>query len=116
MAQPKIESYKFGHIVIDGEAHENDVIIMPSKVIANWWRDEGHSLHTSDLETVFEHKPDVLVIGQGAYGRMDVPAETRQALEDAGIEVIDQKTDQAYQTYNQMRDKRNVAAVLHLTC
>lgn len=116
MAQPKIESYKFGHIVIDGEAHENDVIILPGKVIANWWRDEGHSLNTSDLEAVFEHKPDVLVIGQGSYGRMDVPADTRQALEEAGIEVIDQKTDQAYQTYNRLRDERNVAAALHLTC
>ena len=30
---PKIESYRFGHIVIDGETHTNDVIILPERVI-----------------------------------------------------------------------------------
>ncbi len=57
-----------------------------------------------------------MVIGQGAYGRMDVPAATRQAIEKAGIEVIEQKTGQAYLTYNRLREKRKVAAALHLTC
>jgi hypothetical protein len=116
MSTPNIESYEFGHIVIDGQTHDKDVIILPGGVIGNWWRDEGHSLHPNDLEPVFAAKPDVLVIGQGAYGRMQVPAETRQAIEDAGIQVIEQKTTQAYQTYNQMRTNGNVAAALHLTC
>lgn len=116
MSTPKIESYDFGHIVIDGKTHDKDVIILPGEVIGNWWRDEGHSLHPDDLDAVFQAGPDVLVIGQGAYGRMQVPAETRKAIEDAGIEVIEQKTTQAHHTYNQMRADRNVAAALHLTC
>jgi hypothetical protein len=116
MSAPKIESYKFGHIVIDGQTHQKDVIILPDEVIGNWWRDEGHSLNPDDLDPVFAAKPDALVIGQGAYGRMQVPAETREAIEAAGIEVIEQKTTQAYQTYNQIRARRTVAAALHLTC
>lgn len=116
MPTPKIESYEFGHIVIDGQTHQNDVIILPDEVIGDWWRDEGHSLIPDDLDPVFRARPDVLVIGQGAYGRMQVPAETRKAIEDAGIEVIEQKTTQAHQTYNHMRSERNVAAALHLTC
>lgn len=116
MSQPKIESYGFGHITIDGKSHSQDVIILPDRVIGNWWRNEGHSLGPNDLDAVFEVKPDVLIVGQGAYGRMDVPAGTREAIQAAGIEVIVQKTAQAYQTYNQMREKRKVAAALHLTC
>ena len=58
----------------------------------------------------------MLVVGQGAYGRMRVPAETRQALQAAGIELIAQPTEQACQTYNRLRQKRAVAAALHLTC
>jgi hypothetical protein len=116
MPGPKIDSYEFGHIVIDGQSHNKDVIILPDKVIGNWWRIEGHSLHPDDLGAVFAAKPEVLVVGQGAYGRMNVPSDTRRAIEQAGIQVIEQKTGQAYQTYNLMRARRNVAAALHLTC
>ncbi|MFP3897581.1 MAG: Mth938-like domain-containing protein [Anaerolineales bacterium] len=116
MSAPYIEDYDFGHIVIDGERHEEDVIILPDRVIGNWWRDEGHTLKREDLDAVFEADVEVLVVGQGAYGRMAVPQETRQALEAAGIEVMAQETDGACQTYNRLREKGNVAAALHLTC
>lgn len=116
MSAPKIESYRFGHIVIDGEAHSNDVIILPGRVIGDWWRKEGHALHTEDLDAVFEANPSTLVVGQGANGRMRVPSQTRQALEDAGIDVVAAKTDRAVEEYNQRREVDDVAAALHLTC
>lgn len=116
MSAPKIESYRFGHIVIDGQAHSNDVIILPGRVIGNWWRKEGHALHPQDLDVVFDAAPATLVVGQGASGRMRVLSQTRRALEDAGIEVVAAKTDQAVKEYNQRRPEGDVAAALHLTC
>ena len=116
MSTPRIESYRFGHIVIDGQAHTNDVIILPGHVIGDWWRKEGHSLHTEDLDAVFDAAPSTLVVGRGANGRMRVPSQTRQVLEDAGIEVVTAKTGQAVEEYNQRRKEGDVAAALHLTC
>lgn len=116
MASPKINSYKFGQIVIDGQSYTSDVIILPERVIAGWWRIEGHSLHTEDLQAVFEVAPEVLVIGQGAVSRMKVPESTRQALKAVGIEVIAQPTQEAIEAYNSLRQQRTVAAALHLTC
>jgi hypothetical protein len=49
MAVPKIESYRFGEIVIDGQRHSEDVIIYPDRVDAKWWRKEGHSLALTDV-------------------------------------------------------------------
>jgi hypothetical protein len=112
----KIESYQFGRIVIDGQAHYKDVIILPNRVVAGWWRKEGHTLHPQDLEAVFEAAPEVLVVGQGASGLMRVAPETEQALRDAGIELIALPTKQAVETYNRLRGERAVAAALHLTC
>lgn len=40
-----------------------------------------------DLEAVFEAAPEVLVVGQGAYGLMRVRQETRQALQAANTKV-----------------------------
>jgi hypothetical protein len=113
---PQIESYRFGEIVVDGETHSKDLIILPDRVLGGWWREGGHKLQPADLEAVFEAEPEVLVVGQGAYGRMRVPAETKRTIEEQGIELIAQTTKKAIETYNEMRATRPVAAALHLTC
>jgi hypothetical protein len=116
MRAPRIDSYRFGQVVIDGQTHNKDVIIFSNRVLGRWWRKEGHLLQPDDLETVFEARPKLLVVGQGAYGQMVVAPETKQALEAAGIELIAQPTKEACQTYNDMREQGDVVAALHLTC
>lgn len=116
MGTPNIDSYRFGRIVIDSQPYNQDVIILPDRVIPNWWRREGHSLYAADLEDVLAAEPDLLVVGQGTYGRMGVSDEVRQTLEQAGIELVAEPTKQACETYNQLRDRKAVAAALHLTC
>lgn len=126
MSVPEIQSYHFGRIVVDGETHTKDVIILPDRVIGNWWRREGHALHPDDLAdivdlrssaaTVSKIRLRVLVVGQGAYGRMRVTPETQQALQAADIELIAQPTEEACRTYNHLREQRTVTAALHLTC
>jgi hypothetical protein len=116
MNVPRIESYRFGNLVVDGQSHQRDVIILPWQVLGGWWRTEGHALHPEDLEAVFEAAPDLLVVGQGANGLMQVTAETSLALEAAGIELVAQPTEEACQTYNRQCERRSVAAALHLTC
>jgi hypothetical protein len=116
MAVPEIESYRFGHLVVDGQVHQQDLIILPDRVLGGWWRKEGHVLHPEDLEAVLEARPELLVVGQGARGLMRVAVETAQGLDAAGIELVAQPTGNAWQTYNRYREKRSVAAALHLTC
>jgi hypothetical protein len=116
MSSPHIEAYEFGRIVIDSETHTKDVIIFPDRVEGNWWRKEGHNLYPEDLETVLEANPDILVVGQGAYGRMAIDSETKQALNQANIKLIAQPTEEACQTYNELQEQKKVVAALHLTC
>ncbi len=116
MAVPKIESYRFGEIVIDGQRYSNDVIIYPDRVDDTWWRAEGHSLASADLWEVLQSPPEVLVIGLGSAGRMDVPVETRQRLQARGIKVFAAPTASACETYNRLCEQRRVVAALHLTC
>jgi hypothetical protein len=116
MKSPHIDDYEFGRIVIDGQLHTKDVIIFRDRVTGNWWRKEGHNLYPEDLETVLEAQPDILVVGQGAYGRMAIDSETREALKQANIKLIAQPTEEACQTYNRLQKEENVVAALHLTC
>ena len=116
MTTPKIDSYKFGRVMIDGETHTKDVIILPDRVIGGWWRKEGHALHSEDLDLLIEVAPDVLVVGKGAYGRMQITPGAREVLETAGIELLSENTDEACRQYNYLREERKAAAALHLTC
>ncbi|MGD2057190.1 MAG: MTH938/NDUFAF3 family protein [Anaerolineales bacterium] len=113
---PEIQSYRFGNIKVDGESYQKDVIIFPDRVRSNWWREEGHSLVPVDLQEVFAVDADVLIIGQGAYGRMKVPQETRARIKAEGFDLVALNTKDAVETYNQRRDHERVIAALHLTC
>ena len=116
MVKPIIQSFRFGRIVIDGQEYTQDVIILPDCVLGNWWRKEGHVLHAEDLEAVIKAAPDVLVVGKGTFNRMRITSKTEEALKEARIELWDFSTEEACQIYNQEREKRRVAAALHLTC
>jgi hypothetical protein len=113
---PVIQSYRFGQMVVDGKAHARDLILLPERLVANWWRKDGHRLDIDDLQEVLSATPDVLVVGTGAYGLMKVPQETRQAIEDAGIRLRVARTGEAWQIYNDMCEGCPTAGAFHLTC
>lgn len=113
----QITGYNFGHIEIDGQPYTADVIITPDGVLSPWWRKEGHTLGADDLSAILAARPDVLVVGTGFYGRMQVPAETRSYLEQQGMELHVSDTREAVQAFNALqRDLARVVAALHLTC
>jgi len=104
-------------MVVDGKAYREDLILLPDGVRGNWWRERGHSLSVADLAEVFEAAPEVLVVGTGAHEMMRVPEETRRAVEEAGIEIIVERTAEAARRYNTLATEgRRVAGAFHLTC
>ena len=110
-----IDSYRFGKIVINGTPYTKDVLILTDKVLSPWWRKEGHSLCLEDLTEVISAHPEVLVIGTGAMGVMQVPEETLRHLREKGVEVIIKRTGAAVDEFNRLSGKKAIAA-FHLTC
>jgi hypothetical protein len=111
----RMEGYEFGRVVVDGEVHTKDVIVLPDRVVANWWRKDGHSLVLEDLEEVLDDLPDTLVVGAGADERMRPDAHLLDELRARGVEVQVLPTDRAVSRYGQL-DPGTTAAALHLTC
>jgi hypothetical protein len=112
---PRIERYHFGQLVVDGEEQTRDVIVLPERVLTNWWRADGHRLVLADLEDVIEELPERLVVGTGAYGQMRPDPETLDQLRQRGVEVEVLPTDEAVRRYGEL-DASRTAAALHLTC
>ena len=110
-----VDDYSFGRIVIDGREYTKDVIVLPERVVPNWWRKDGHSLVLEDLADVMDELPPRLVVGRGAQGRLQPDRDTVRKLEEKGIEVEVLDTGDAVRRYLEM-DPKQTAAALHLTC
>jgi hypothetical protein len=111
----RIEHYEFGRIVVDGQEERRDLIILPDRVVRNWWRRQGHALVLEDLDEVLDDLPEHLVIGAGAHGQMQPDQDTVQRLQARGVTVESLPTGQAVRRYGAL-EARRTAAALHLTC
>jgi len=113
----RIDSYSFGVMKVEGAEYRTDLLVFPDRISPNWWRRQGHSLAVEDLDDVLGFKPDILVIGKGASGLMEIPASTKKVLQEEGIEVIAKNTGQAWPVFNEQVEKgRKVVGAFHLTC
>ena len=111
----RIDGYRFGRVLVDGVEQTKDVIVLPDRVVPNWWRKKGHSLGIEDLRDVLDEVPERLVVGTGAAGQMVPARSTLRRLRERGIEVEILRTDEAIRRYAEL-DPTSTAAALHLTC
>ena len=111
----RVEGYRFGRVLVDGKEQTKDVIVLPERVLSNWWRKDGHGLVLADLDEVLEELPPHLIVGTGAYGQLRPDPRSLDELRDRGVEVEALPTADAVRRYSEL-DSSRTAAALHLTC
>jgi hypothetical protein len=94
------------------------VIVLPGRVLSNWWRRDGHSLVIEDLEDVLDELPERLIVGCGYAGKLEPDRSVIEALARRGVKVEALPTADAVARFEELeaRDPAGVAAALHLTC
>jgi hypothetical protein len=111
----RIDHYEFGRIIVDGREETKDLIVLPGRVVRNWWRLDGHALVLDDLVEILDELPSHLVVGTGADGRMRPDPGVIQQLQERGVTVEVLPTAQAVRRFGEL-DPAAAAAALHLTC
>jgi len=112
-----IDQYRFGSVSVAGESFTTDVIIGSASVSPGWRRRQGHCLNVEDLDPILEQNPEILVVGTGYYGRMEVPQGTLDFLSGRGIQCIARRTSDAVAEFNRLQtESARIVAALHLTC
>jgi hypothetical protein len=110
----------FGLLEIDGRRYEDDVVIdrgdvrkrrkKPSKA----YRDRyGHTPLSADEEIPWTGRR--LIVGTGAYGSLPIMPEVEAEARRRGIELVSVPTAEACRLIEGL-DRRDVLAVLHVTC
>ncbi|MGQ4891601.1 MAG: MTH938/NDUFAF3 family protein [Candidatus Njordarchaeia archaeon] len=119
---------KFGTIVVKGHMYEKDILILPN------WEVKPRPKHLSKpLRGKYGHTPfsleeakeiakqlgDIkkLIIGTGFDGMMHVIEEAKMFLEERGIEVVEYKSDEAVEKFQELlKEGEKVALLVHITC
>ena len=111
-----IDNYKFGEFIIDGKTFKCNIELIGNKVKKHRYLN-NHELNLDDFTSLINAKPDIIIIGTGAYGVVKPQKEIIEFIKKQKIEVIIQKTGAACKTYNRLlKEGKKVAALLHNTC
>jgi hypothetical protein len=107
-------------MTIGSRTFSSDLIIFPNGDIRdNWYRKSGHLLVMDDLTSLLAKKPELIVAGTGANGRMAMDKTLIFDLEALGIELRAMDTARAISLFNRMVDQptdKRLGACFHLTC
>ena len=89
--RPHIDAAAFSSIYIEGREIENDVnlrldrpIEKRKKKLSKKVYDASHTISHEEVQFLHEKKTELLIIGTGHYGRVDLSDDARQSLKNTG--------------------------------
>lgn len=119
-----IEEYHFGLITIDGVTYRHDVEVRWTGDVLPWSFKRRHMIDVEEIKRAAGEKPEVIVIGTGESGLVEVTEEAQKEIKARGIELIIDETEQAVRTFNILTEEsmeeegknKEVIGLFHLTC
>ncbi len=116
-----IDRSEFGNITIDGKTYDHDVIIDLSghvgkrhKKLSKEVYGTSHTISEAEAESVFEKGSDLLVIGAGQEGNVQLSPEAVTYFARKGCKVLLQPTQEAIKSFNRAHGRK--IALMHVTC
>ncbi len=76
-----------------------------------------HTVTPQDLTDILQEKPEVIIIGTGTSGLVNVEEKAKRAIQESNIHLLIEKTPEACKYFNILKQQnKKVAAILHATC
>ncbi len=118
---PRIESARWGQVQLDDGSSHKDAKLYPGGSREWDWSETGtrHSpgVQAADVRELLDQNAEVIVLATGMHERLQVGPETRQLLDEQGVDVHVEPTMAAVERYNRLVDDgRAVGALIHSTC
>jgi len=114
LVNDNIEYFSKGEIKIAGQTYDQDLIIMPNRILHNWRRTNPNALHINDFQAVISERPAYLIIGNGHDNNLQLDDQTKQRLYDLGFEVFVARTRTAIKKYNRSCKDRKTIGMFHI--
>jgi len=113
----KINSTEFGSITIDGKKYRSDVTVNWEGKVKEVESESRHLISEKEFFDLVFERPEIIVIGTGASGLMEISPEVLNFAKKKKIEIISMLTSQAIKKFNQLVEAgKKVVAYMHVTC
>ena len=119
---PNIDSTQFGEIVINGKKY-HQVLILDNEVKERDTDklkelfDTSHVIGDWEILEILKGNPDIVIVGTGQNGAMEVNEDFSNEVQKKGIELIIEKTPEAIKIYNErIKKRKRINALIHTTC
>lgn len=119
---PYINGTEFGHITINGQKY-GQVLIVGEQILErdydrlNRLFGTSHQIGDWEVEKLLEQNPEIIIIGTGQSGMLNVDQNFCDKTKNSGVEIITNITPKAIKIYNEkVKEGRRVNALIHTTC
>lgn len=119
--KPKIDGTTFGAIMIEGEEIEHDVLIRLSgkvkkrkKKLSKAVYGTSHTISLAEAEHIYEKGAELLIVGTGQQGNVQLSDEATEYFRDRKLEVELSQTPDAIRRWN--KAKGATIGLFHVTC
>jgi len=116
---PRITRVSWGRLEVEDDSFK-DAKLFPGGSREWDWNETGTrhvpGIQPSDVEELLERGATVVVLSRGFEERLRVRPETLRMLEDEGVPVHVEQTEEAVRLYNELREHEKVGALIHSTC
>ena len=119
---PRINSTQFGFITIDDVMHDQVLIVGDLVKERDYTRlkktyDSSHKIGKWEAEELLADNPEMIIIGSGQSGKLEVEQWFLDKMKEHGVEVVVLSTPEATGFYNQKKEEgKRVNALMHTTC
>ena len=117
----KINDTEFGSITIDEEYYPYDVLIRLSgeirkrkKKLSKKYYGTSHIVSLEEAEFVYEKGSDLLIVGTGQNGNLQLSPEAARFFAHKECKVLTEPTPQAIGTFNHAKGHK--IGLFHVTC
>lgn len=111
----RVDETSFGSITVNGKRYPHDIWVFADGSIKR--RDRDHEFVRAELELLLKGEPEVVVVGTGQSGCVEIDREATRIAAERGIEIIGDITPRALEKYNEaIKAGRKAAAAFHVTC
>ena len=117
----KIDRFSFGSIIINGKKYFRDVLILADGTVkrrkGGFLMFGSHNIKKEEIEELSHGEPETIVIGTGTSGKASVALELENWAQEKSLNLIVQPSHEAVARLNELiKQKRKVAALIHITC
>jgi len=119
---PHIDSTQFGEVVINGKKYSQVLIVGDSVVERDYEKlkelfGTSHKIGEWETEALLKENPEIVVIGTGQDGKLEVDKNFLEKMRKSSVKVITQITPEAIKIYNEKVEAgKRVNALIHTTC